>query len=361
MRKVAQIPASFALLFALLICIAWPNEARALPSGVSLERIDVTLDIPDAARDRMLQTKHTIVIHATSSMPSAVLTLGIAPLVVQASDLSTGMPVITSRRTTEDDAFLDVTLPSGSSQVKLEFSAPLFEAAIPRFWWDETQIVLGWPFDPNLTPKGQGMMVTLFLPSSITRPPGFACFSEAGRIKCSRFFSAPELSRYRDTRAAGLVIASLAADDPMPLIVSGGQIALWCLLLIVAVGFRFTRANAPTGKQRLGLILRTILALVVLAPCLVGFALMIDGESDGPLAGAMSWASGIFGLAALMLAQFENPRRAIRTKLGQLMIVGSMPFGVAVVALAKQPDAALWIVGGATVIALIFMFGESNQ
>jgi hypothetical protein len=359
-RKVAQFPPALALLLALVFCIAVSRQASALPAGVTLERIDVTLEIPDPARDPMLQTKHTVVLHATSTL-SATLTLGIAPLVVLASELTTGALIRTSRRTTEDDAFTDVTLPSGSSQVKLEFTAPLFEGAIPRFWWDETQIVLGWPFAADLTPKSQGVMVTILAPPSLGRPPGFACFSETGRSKCSRFFAPAELARYKDTRGEGLVIGSLPADDPMPLIVSGGQVALWCLLLLVVAGWIFTRANAPTGKERLSVILRTGLSLIVLAPCLVAFALVIDGESDGPLAGSMSWTSGVFGLSALLLAHANNPKRPLRTKLGQLMTLGSMPFAVAIVALAKAPDAAPWIVGMTAFFTLIIIFGENKE
>ncbi len=134
-------------------------------------------------------------LHTTTSSYASQLTFGFAPSLVRASDVTTGAQVMTTRRTTDDAAYLDVTLPNGSSQVKLELVSPLFETALGRFWWDETQIVLGWPFDPSLQPQTQGMMVTVFLPPSAGRPNGLPCVREAARTKCSRFFTPAELAR----------------------------------------------------------------------------------------------------------------------------------------------------------------------
>jgi hypothetical protein len=61
------------------------------------------------------------------------------------------------------------------------------------------------------------------------------------------------------------------------------------------------------------------------------------------------------------LAHVDNPKRPIRTKLGQLLMVGSMPLAVGIAALSKAPDSALWVVGVMAGVGLAFMFGESSE
>jgi hypothetical protein len=333
------------------------SDARAATPGITLDRIDLTLEIPDIAKDPMVQTKHTLVLHARSTTFTNRLPLPVAPLTVTAKDLASGVPVTTSRRVTEDDGFTDVVLPSGASQVELQFTTPLFESMIPRFWWDETQAVLGWPFAPAVQPLTQGMQVTVLAPPKLGRAPGFSCVSEAARVRCSRFFGPAELARYADKQDKGMVVASIVSDDPLPLILTGGQIGLWALLLVVIAIARAVRQR----EGRAWTFLRTGLALALFLPCILGYALLVDGETEGPLVASMSWAAGVLGVAALMLAHLDNPERPLRNRLAQAMIAGSIPLAVLVVAVVRSSPAALWISGGLAFTAFLVMFGGESK
>ena len=341
-----------------VVLTCWTAELLAAPAGVVIDRIDVTLQIPDWERDAKLTTKHTVSFTVRSSSYSTKLPLAIAPTIVTAKDAATGLPVIASRRTTGDDAFTDLVLPNGASTIQMEFSVPLFESAHPRFWWTETQAVLGWPFTPDLKPVTQGVLVTIIGPQKLARPPGFPCVSEGTNMKCSRFFSPAEVARFADTKDKGVRIGGIPIDDPMPFVLSGGQVGLWCLLIGVVALWRRPRIEP---KERLWMFARTALALAIFVPMMAAWAYVADGEISGPLVTSMSWAAAIFGVIGLMYAQLKNDERPFRTKIGQLAMLVAMPLGVAALALLKEGVAGLSFAGGAAVVGFLFMHGESSS
>ncbi len=340
------------------------GRARASDVGITVTRIDVTLDIPNPETDEKLNTKHTVVVYAQSSIASSRLPLGIAPTVLTATDALSGQTLPTAKRVTDEGDFTDVTLPVGTSQVKIEFSQPLFESAAARFWWDETEARLLWPCSPTSSAvPSHGVAVTSITPLSFGRPQGATCVSEAGRMKCTRWFAQPEVARCKASTKAkeGLLAARVPETSFMPFVVSGGQIALWCVLLAMAAAWRLLRPGAPTGKARVAILVRTALALILFVPCVVGYALLIDGDTDAPLTAAMSWACGVYGASGLILSQLANKARPIRTKIGQLAIVAGMPLSLAPLFVAANTDLPLWIAGVAAAAGLGFMYGESED
>jgi hypothetical protein len=348
------------LWIALLLCVAATlvlSDARAATPGITLDRIDLTLEIPDIQKDPMVQTKHTVVLYARSTTFTNRLPLAVAPLIVTAKERTSDALVATSRRVTEDDGFTDVTLPSGASQVELQFTTPLFESAIPRFWWDEMQVVLGWPFAAAVQPLTQGMQVTVLAPPKLGRAPGFSCTTEGAQVRCTRFFGPAELARYADKRDKGMVVASIPNDDATPLIVTAAQIGLWALLLLVIAVARAMRRN----EGRVWVLLRTGLALVLFLPCIAGYALLADGETDGPLVASMSWAAGVLGVAALCLAHLDHPEHPIRNRIAQLMFAGAIPLALLVLAVSSSSPAALWVSGGLSFTAFLVMFGGDSK
>ncbi len=348
------------LLVAALLALVGP--AAASDVGITVSRVDVTLEIPDPDADEKLNTKHTLVVHAQSTLANAKLPLGVAPTIVTATDLVTGQPLPAVKRVTEDGDFTDVTLPQGTSQVKLEFSQPLFESAVARFWWDETEARLAWPCSPtSRAVPAHGVSITAITPLTFSRPPAASCVSEAGRMKCTRWFAQPEVARCKANDKEALLAARVPQTNVMPFVIVGGQIVLWCLLLVVAAASRLLRPGAPTGKGRLGLILRTALALALFLPCVVAYALLVDGDADGPLTAAMSWACGVFGGAGLVLSLLTNKERPIRTKLGQLAIVAALPLSIGLLAVTASADLPLLLAGGAAVMGVVLMYGENED
>jgi hypothetical protein len=154
-----------------------------------------------------------------------------------------------------------------------------------------------------------------------------------------------------------MVVAAIGGDDPMPLLVTGGQIGLWSLLLCAVAVARAMRKK--DGK--LWVLLRTGLALALYVPCMLGYAWLLNGDSDGPLAASMSWAAGVLGVVGMMLAHLDNPKRPVRNKLAQLMFAGSIPLALVVLALSRSSPAALWVGGGAAFTAFLVLFGDNKE
>jgi hypothetical protein len=245
--------------------------------------------------------------------------------------------------------------------VEVSWRGPLFENMSARFWWDETDIVMGFPFSTKLTPSVMRgpLDVTVVLPSDITRPKGFSCVQQGVKVSCSRVVSLAERARFKDSAKAGLAVAALPVKET-EILTAGGQVALWAVLLYAVALWRIASRRVH-GADRWWVLVKTVIGSGVFAMGVMGYAYALQGEASVPPAVVATWGSAVMGGIALVYAHMgKNPERPIRSVLGQLLLLGSFFVAIAMAFLTTEFVGPLVGAGVTAVMGWAMTHGESS-
>ena len=351
-----------ALVISLMVLLARPSVAHAVPGGGTLERIDVNLVVEKTpAQDQRLTTQYQVILHYSNTPHSLFWQrLEISATSVQATNLDTGRPVSTRSTYVDEARVIEVNVPQGRSRVSVVWSQPLFADLYPRFWWDQVDAMLAFPFTANLKPVVQGVNVTLTTPTSFPQPSGFRCEPLGQQRRCSRWYARTAANAFKDDQKNGLRLAMIRLDDSMGMIVGGAEILLWVLLLPLTGVYRWMSWTGDK-KRRVWMVVRVLLATAMLAGSLVAWAYLADGESSSPLELNLAWTGLVFGVIALMLGHLNREGVWARNALFYLSVVAAFPLALAVLALAQQPLAAQITAGTLAFFGFMFLFGKSSS
>ncbi len=339
---------------ALLVITASANATYK--GGVAIDVLSVHLDVPSEESDAKLKTRHEIEITLDSTSVSNHFRLQVYAADLRAVNADTGQPLLATKN--KNDWVTDIYVPMGRSRVKVTFTAPLFDNAMPRFWWDETDVQLGWPFSTESPQVQQRLDVEITVPLATSVPPVFPCVRVGNKKRCKQSFVPQQLTTRKDQRGKGLTVASIAADWK-PFALSGGAIGAWALLLIAVAAYRVARGT-PIGGGRGWMIGRTVIALGAYLVSIAAYAFVIDGVVNAPLATAVMYACAVLGIAGLMFAHLRREGSPMRTAVGRLLLLAVFPLVPAVMLVAKDVMLPLTISGMAGLCSLGAFFGENE-
>jgi len=349
------------LLVSLVVLLAGPSVARAVPGGGTLERIDVNLVIPKTpAQDQRLTAQFELILQYANT-PHTLFwqRLEISPTSVQAINLDTGGTLRTRTMYVDEDRVVEVNVPQGRSRVKVTWSAPLFADTFPRFWWDQVDAVLAFPFTAQLKPVTQGVNVTLTTPTSFPTLSSFNCESLGQQRRCSRWYAKTATNAFKDDEKKGLRLAMLKLDDSSSFILGGAEILLWVLLLPLTGVYRWMTWTGDK-KRRIWMVVRVLLAAGMLAATLAAWAYLADGESSSPLEVNLAWTGLVFGVIALMFGHLNRENALLRNALFYLSAVAAFLIALAVLALAQEPLAGQITAGTLVFLGFMVLFGQSS-
>jgi hypothetical protein len=351
-----------ALLVFLVVLLMGPSQAHAVPGGGTLERIDVNLVIPKTpAQDQRLTTQFELILQYANTPTSLFWQrLEISPTTMRATNLDTREPLRTRAVYVDEDRVIEVNVPQGNSRIGLTWSGPLFADVFPRFWWDQVDAVLAFPFTKNLKPVTQGANVTLTTPTSFPQPSGFRCESLGQQRRCSRWYAQAAANVFKDDEKGGLRMAMIKLDDSSSMIVGGAELLLWIFLLPLT-GIYHWIVWTGDKKRRIWMVVRVLVATGLLAGTLAGWAYLADGESSSPLEANLAWTGVVFGVTALLFAHVNRADRWFRNAVFYLAALASFPIGLAILALAQEPLAGQIAAGVLAGVGFIFLVGDTSS
>jgi len=325
--------------------------------AATIESLKIHLDIPSVTADEKLTTQHEIELIVDSpSIPSS-LRLDLYAPDLTVTDVTTGQRLVATKLQT--DWYTSIPVPAGRHTLKVAFKRPLFENAMPRFWWDDVDVELGWPFETTTPRVRNNLDVEVLAPLDMTTPTDFRCVRQGAKKLCSKSFGPSQIGRFKAEPQKGLRIGSVT-NTWSTYALPGASAVLWIVLLLAVAAYRIIRHGAalPARGWMIG---RSVIAVGVFAASITAYAFAVDGELRYPLPTATMYACAVFGVVALMFSHMHRRDRPGRSVLGWLAMLVAFPLGVVVAAASKDLMAPFVAAGMAGVAGLVLMYGESTE
>ncbi len=347
----------------MVVCgvVALPHTAVAVPTGTTLDQLDLVITLPpkptDPATLRFTLTYSDVPFPATQRVD-------VSPDRVTHS---TATPVEYMAVAHEDwtERWINVSLPptrdGAPLVVPLEWTEPLMKHLHPKFWWDQVDAMIAFPFTDHLKPVKKGVRVVVVGPLTALAQPGWSCTKDATNLRCERFFPATHTNSLRDSSNKGLriVLAKLSPETDYGLV--GAQIGLWLFMFPLVAYARVKNKPLEQPGQLTWLIVRFFLGAGGFAASMAGWAYALDGAESDPMVRNMSIAAAVTALPTMAFALGPRSISPVRAFLGWSLLVIATFIGPVLTLATGEALPAFIVTGVLALVAPVVMVAATKE